>query len=66
MFAEDEAEQGALARAIGTDQAMDFAGLQREVDIGRDMQSAEALVELARFQKRHQAAPRLERRAASR
>ena len=65
MLAEDEAEQRALACAVRADQAMDLAGRQREIDISRDVQPAEALVELARFQKRHQAAPRLEKRTAS-
>ena len=65
VLAEDQAEQRALAGAIRTDQAMDFAGFEREVDRVGDVQAAEMLVEPVKFQERHQASPLL-RRAASR
>src|SRR5262249_15782387 len=57
-LAKDQAEEGALAGPVRADQAMQLAGLQREIDIGRDMQPAEALVQAARFEKRHHTASR--------
>src|SRR5260221_6502595 len=65
MLAEDQPEQRALAGAIGTDQAMDFAGFERKVDRIGDVKAAEMLVEPAKFEERHQASPLL-RPAASR
>ena len=45
VLAEDQAEQRALAGTVRADQAMDFAGLEREVDRVGDVQAAEMLVE---------------------
>ena len=65
VLAEDQAEQRALAGTVRTDQAVDFAGFQREVDRVGDVQATEVLVEPVKFEERHQASP-LPRRAASR
>ncbi len=58
-------EQRALAGAVRTDQAMDLANLQREVDSVGDVQAAKMLVQLAKLEQRHQLALWV-RRAASR
>ena len=49
VLAEDQPEQRALAGAVRTDQAMDFAGFEREVDVVGDVQAAEMLVEPVKF-----------------
>ena len=65
VLAEDQTEQRALAGAVRTDQAVDLTGFEREVDRVGDVQTTEVLVQLAKFEQRHQSSPRL-RRAASR
>ena len=61
MFAENQAEEGALAGAVGADQAVDFTGFEREVNPACHMQAAEPFVEVAGFEKRHHAASFLAR-----
>ena len=65
MLAQDEPKQRALAGAVRADQAMDLAGLEREVHGVSDVQATEMLVQLAQFEQRHQPALRA-KRAASR
>src|SRR5579871_2212993 len=47
ILAEDQAEERALACAVRSDQAVKLAGLEHKVDVGGDLEAAEALVELA-------------------
>src|SRR5882757_5901233 len=61
MFAEDQPEQRALAGAVRTDQAMDLALFEREVDRVGDVQPAKMLVEAFEFEQRHQRLPSLPR-----
>ena len=51
-----------LPAPFGPDQAMQLAGRNREIDVGRYLQAAEALVELPGFEQRHQAPARLNMR----
>src|SRR6266852_4466695 len=55
MLAQDQAEQGALAGAVRPDQAMNLAVVEREIDVGRNVQAAKMLVETAGFENGHQA-----------
>src|SRR5260221_5231507 len=65
VLSQNQPEQRALAGAVGADQAMDFAGFEREIDRVGDVQAAEMLVQTAKFEERHQASP-FPRRAVSR
>ena len=62
ILAEDQAEERALACAVRADQAVKLAGLERKVDVGGDLEAAEALVELAGLEERHHAVSRARRR----
>ena len=55
IFAEDQAEERALACAVRADQAVKLARLEHKVDVGGDLEAAEALVELAGLEQRHHA-----------
>ena len=61
ILAEDQAEERALARAVRPDQAVKLARLEHKVDVGGDLEAAEALVELARLEERHHAVSRARR-----
>src|SRR6202453_5160702 len=62
IFAEDQAEERTLACAVRTDQAVKLARLEDTVDVGGDLEAAEALVELAGLEERHHAGSRAPRR----
>src|SRR3984885_611793 len=62
IFAEDQAEERTLACAVRTDQAVKLARLEDKVDVGGDLEAAEALVELAGLEERHHAGSRAPRR----
>src|ERR1700722_8369820 len=47
IFTEDQPEERTLACAIRSDQAVKLTGLEHKVDVGGDLEAAEALVELA-------------------